>query len=234
MLPTYVSEKPHAPLSQDGGRDGPVPPYVRRQFRTRVFALLATQLACTGGVVAGMHSTQHARDAVLVATPWLLPLSLAGSLACSCAVPYAEGASAGIGLLFVFTLCESALLATLTLGVPAVLLVAAAAASVGLFVALAACTRLSAIDASGWQGWLGAGTAGLLVGGLVNVCFPGVALHGWLVACGVILFGAWVVHDVSSLEHMGPDDAVRATLYLYLDLVGLFVHALQCLQSTDA
>ena len=229
MLLPVQAEKSHASTAGDYPPAN-VPPYVRRQFRARVFALLAVQLACTAGGVAAMRASEGTRDAVRAATPWLVPLSFAGSMACSCAIQCAESARGGLALLFAFTACETALLGALTLPVAQLPLLAAAACSVGLFAALAAVA--DRIDVVGWTGWLLAGTAGLLVGGVVEVLLPSAALHGWLVAGGVALFGAWVVYDVSTMRHMGPDDAIVATLNLYMDVIGLFVYVLQCLQGS--
>jgi len=83
--------------------------------------------------------------------------------------------------------------------------------------------------------WMG----GMLYMGLMGMIF--MSFFGWLFGfsggilmpiCGVILFIGFILYDTSRiLKVYGPDDAMIASIELYLDILNLFLYILELLGS---
>jgi FtsH-binding integral membrane protein len=230
-----------------------VPAYVRAHLARRVYALVAMQVACTAAVAAPLVVVPSARAWVVrgggARTLGAGGLALSLVLAC-CALPAVRGRSPwNVLALAAFALVQGALVGATCALVPPATLLACLAATVALFGALSLLgwhrargltAEESALDVPqpslGEAALVLLATAGVLVLARALLVPAEEASAFSLVASvvGVTAFGAFVVHDTGQIAATaGVDDAVDAALTLYLDLLNLFLCALECARAAS-
>ena len=210
------------------------PPEVRAGFVKRVYGLLFMQMLVTGGTVALMSLPPVAR--FVVTTPALVLMSGVGGLFVLCALSSHHARHpCNLLLLLAFTLCQS-----YTIGFVIVfyagaglgyLVVSAFMTTTLLFGAFSTAAHFSRRDFAGMAPYVGSGLAALLLLGCVALFAPGLALQGVFASLGVCVFSCLVLYDTSLLLNtMRPDEAVIASVQLYIDFLNLFLYTLDSLR----
>eukprot|EP01017_Pseudomicrothorax_dubius_P028449 TRINITY_DN337_c0_g1_i3.p1 TRINITY_DN337_c0_g1~~TRINITY_DN337_c0_g1_i3.p1 ORF type:complete len:141 (-),score=9.01 TRINITY_DN337_c0_g1_i3:45-467(-) len=74
----------------------------------------------------------------------------------------------------------------------------------------------------------------LLLGSIVLLFFYNKFVHVLLCVLGIILYGAYLIYDTQLIigdkkYQLDPDDYIIGALFLYLDIVTIFMEILQCL-----
>jgi modulator of FtsH protease len=84
-------------------------------------------------------------------------------------------------------------------------------------------------DLSGMGKWLMVGTIGILVGAVANVWLQMPALSATISALAVVIFSAFMLHDIKRVIDGGEDNYITATLAIYLDVYNVFQSLLSLL-----
>jgi hypothetical protein len=114
-------------------------------------------------------------------------------------------------------------------GQGAIILIAVGITTV-IFVSLSLYAWMTTTDFNYLAGFLFAATMGLLLVGLVQIFFRMEALYYLYCCLGIVIFSAWVIFDTAMIkEKLGPDDAMVASIQLYLDVINLFLFILSLL-----
>ena len=211
------------------------PEYVRADFVRRVYGLVATQLAATGGVAAWLMLDVRARAALPAGAP---PAAGAVALALLCGLSCARSRPAVATALFCgFTAAESVAVGGVCAAYAeanlAPLVLCAMATSLALFAGLSLVVLITRRDFGALGGWLAGGLLALISFGLVDLLLgPFGAARLVVSAAGVLLFSGFVLFDTSQLLHsLTPDDALVAAVQLYLDVLNLFLLMLDVLRG---
>jgi FtsH-binding integral membrane protein len=109
-------------------------------------------------------------------------------------------------------------------------LIGLAAGSTGLiFFGLATYVTTTRKDFSFLGKFLFVGLILLLIGMIANLFFQVPVASLTISAIAVILFAGYMLYDVSAIVHGGETNYVMATLRVYIDIYGMFVHLLNIL-----
>jgi len=109
-------------------------------------------------------------------------------------------------------------------------LIGLAAGSTGLiFFGLATYVTTTRKDFSFLGKFLFVGLILLLIGMIANLFFQVPVASLTISAIAVILFAGYMLYDVSAIVHGGEQNYVMATLRVYIDIYGMFVHLLNIL-----
>merc|ERR1712072_365726 len=101
-----------------------------------------------------------------------------------------------------------------------------------VFISLSSYVLVTKKDFSFLGGGLFAGLIILIVWSIMNSFFD-FGLGGRMVfsLVGALIFVGYILYDTSMIiHHYGPDDAVVASIALYLDLINLFLYLLEFLR----
>lgn len=111
-------------------------------------------------------------------------------------------------------------------------LIAMAAGGTGaIFVALAGVASTTKRNFSNIGKFLFAGVILLLVAIVANIFFQIPALSLAISAIAVVIFSAYILHDISRIVHGGETNYISATLAVYLDVYNIFVSLLHLLMA---
>ena len=111
-------------------------------------------------------------------------------------------------------------------------LIAMAAGGTGaIFFTLSAVATVSKRDFSGLGKFLFVGMILVLLAAAANIFFQIPALALAVSAAVVLIFSAYILHDVSRIVHGGETNYIIATLAVYLDLYNVFVGLLNLLMA---
>lgn len=140
----------------------------------------------------------------------------------------------GVALLLGFTLLMGVMLGPIlqvSLGFRngATLVALAAAGTASIFFALAGVATVTKKDFSFLGKFLFIGVVLVLVAMVANIFLQIPALALTISALAMLIFSAFILHDVSRIVTGGEDNYVVATLSIYLDVYNLFVHLLNLL-----
>jgi len=206
---------------------------IRLALLRKVYAILTMQLLTTVGVAVLFCFSRGISDFVL-ATPQLFTLALVLSFACLIGLfCFKQKHPYNMVLLGVFTLCESFLVGLICAMYyrqgSGELVLQAFGITLAIFVGLTAYTYYSDKDFSFLGGFCMAGLLGLMVWGLIS-WLTGWRSTFWYSLIGALLFSALIVYDTWLLsKRFGPEDAIIASIMLYLDIINLFLFILQLL-----
>jgi len=206
---------------------------IRLALLRKVYAILTMQLLTTVGVAVLFCFSRGISDFVL-ATPQLFILALVLSFACLIGLfCFKQKHPYNMVLLGVFTLCESFLVGLICAMYyrqgSGELVLQAFGITLAIFVGLTAYTYYSDKDFSFLGGFCMAGLLGLMVWGLIS-WLTGWRSTFWYSLIGALLFSALIVYDTWLLsKRFGPEDAIIASIMLYLDIINLFLFILQLL-----
>jgi len=200
----------------------------------RVSMLLCTALLVTAGAAAWAASAQ-------LSPALVLPLAI-GTLVCVFAMGAARRNQAlGLGLLYVLSVLEGLLIG------PVIGMVMRGYAQGPLIVAESASLSAILVGGLGAYAWIsskdfgGLGKTlfwaliGLIVVGVISM-FINIGGFGQMLYAlvGTAIFCGYVLYDVSNIKlRYGPEDAVIATVQLYLDFLNIFMFILQILTSVS-
>jgi modulator of FtsH protease len=98
-----------------------------------------------------------------------------------------------------------------------------------VFFAMASLASTIKRDLSGMGKWLMVGTIGILVGAVANVWLQMPALSATISALAVVIFSAFMLHDIKRVIDGGEDNYITATLAIYLDVYNVFQSLLSLL-----
>jgi len=197
----------------------------------RVCYLLCTSLLVTG--VAAWWGGGNLSPALA------LPLGI-GTLVCVFALNFAR-ANQGLSLFLLYLL---SVLEGLMMG-PVLAMIARNFTMGGTIIAESAVISAVIVAGVGTYAWMSAkdfgylgrtlfwALIGLLVVGLIGL-FVNLGQAGYLIysLAGVAIFTGFVLYDISNIKRRyGPEDAVIATVSLYLDFINIFWYVLQILLS---
>ena len=198
---------------------------IQRVSYLLVTALLVTALAASWAVTA------HLSPALF------LPIAL-GTFGCVIGISFTRRQPMiSLALLYVLSALEGLLmgplLGSIARGMPngALIIGQAAGLSALLMAGLGTYVWISNKDFGGLGKFLFWGLIGLLVVGLLSL-FVHMGGMGYLIYCiaGAALFVGFTLYDFSNIKkRFGPEDAVMATVQLYLDFINLFWFLLQIL-----
>ncbi|GAB5033842.1 transmembrane bax inhibitor motif-containing protein 4 [Nannochloropsis oceanica] len=206
---------------------------IRLALLRKVYSILSIQLLTTVGVACLFCFNRSVSDFVL-ATPQLFTLALVLSFACLIGLfCFKQKHPWNMVLLVAFTLCQSFLVGLICAIYyrqgSGELVLQAFGITLAIFVGLTAYTYYSDKDFSFLGGFCMAGLIGLIVWGLISW------LTGWRSTFfyslfGALLFSALIVYDTWLLsKRFGPEQAIIASIMLYLDIINLFLFILQLL-----
>ena len=211
-------------------------PSVQRDFLSRVYALLAVQLLGTVLICSLVVGVPTVHNFFIINAPTLSALSVAGSLIALLPLltihrnihPW------NLAWFIAFTAFESCILAVLcALAVcrdSGSLVLTSFAITLVLFGSLSMYVHRTKQDFQWMQGTLVIACLALVLVGLVGALVDMPALHVLVAYAGIVVFSGFVLYDTSCmLTSMTPDDAIVASVQLYLDIVNLFLYILQCL-----
>lgn len=219
--------------------NGVAPANVHNDFVKKVYGLLAVQLLYTASICAVMMLVPAIREGSLslvrkhpAVIQVLLVICLISSIiwvhmvkirypqnviACTA---FCTFMSINVGLVCTIYYAEGAG----TLILLSVLITAA------MFLGLSVYAWLSTADFSYMGGFLFSALCGILLLGIVNIFMPHPLLHVLYCVLGILVFSAYIVYDTYMIKvKLGPDDALLASIELYLDIINLFLLILELL-----
>lgn len=214
-------------------------------FLAKVYGLLSLSLALSGGTVAAAclagskvsYNGKPVPVAVVTALehPYLMAFGFLGLVLLSAVVRFVRGLNAmAFGAVSVFTglfiaplvyMAQMKANAGLTFS-PQPVLHAFLLASAS-FVGLTMYALFSGRDFSAWGGFLSIGLWVLIAAGILHIFVGGTVLALAISSVAVLLFGAFILYDTSSMLATGEDDAVGCALNLYLDFLNIFLNLLR-------
>ena len=229
--------------------------WTRAAFVRKVYAILATQLLVTVGLVVGLiyagfvHGDPHYPSAF---GHWIVGpgyfLSLLATLASLCVLCGLMGCKNNYPMNFVGLALFTALI-SFTIGIFCVAyygagfgqeLVLAFVITCATFLALTVFTVFSKIDFSFLGPLLCCGIFILIIWSFIlslAFAFGGYSAswHYVFVIFGIIIFVGFIVYDTYMIvTRLGVDDYIIAAIELYLDIINLFLYLLQFLSSMSS
>jgi FtsH-binding integral membrane protein len=213
------------------------PSHVRAGFAFRVYCILSLQLFLTAAVSTVVVVNKHVEEYVVHA-PWVMIASSLLSLCLLCPLHSMKSRYPhNMWLLLAFTMCES-----YAVGYVCAIYDYSGRGNLILYsITLTGCAFLGLSGVVWWskrdmqftQSWLISSLALLLCMGLLSAFIPYPVVHVLLATTGVIVFSGFVLYDTSQMMlHMHPDDAIVASVQLYLDVLNMFLYILQLLTAS--
>jgi modulator of FtsH protease len=209
------------------------PPLAQNNVLRNTYWLLAlSMLPTVAGAFVGAQLNLFAQFAAYpIATPLLMFAAMLGMLF---VVTKLRNSAWGIVALFGFTFVAGLML-TPILTVSAgfrngwQLVGLAGVMTAAIFFTMAAVATVSKRDFSSMGRFLMVGTVVLIVASIANLFFQIPALAVTLSAITVLIFSAWLLHDLSNLVRGGETNYIMATMNLFLNLFNIFVSLLNLL-----
>ncbi len=210
-----------------------VPPLAQNNVLRNTYWLLAlSMLPTVAGAFVGAQLNLFAQFAAYpIATPLLMFAAMLGMLF---VVTRLRNSAWGVVALFGFTFVAGLML-TPILTVSAgfrngwQLVGLAGVMTAAIFFTMATVATVSKRDFSSMGKFLMVGTVVLIVAMLANVFLQIPALTVTLSAIAVLIFSAWLLHDLSNLVRGGETNYIMATMNLFLNLFNIFVSLLNLL-----
>jgi modulator of FtsH protease len=217
------------PVAQPGGA---VAETQNRVLRNTYWLLALSMLPTIGGAWAGM---QLNFASLFAASPVMAPLLMFGvMIGALFGVTALRNNAWGVPALFGFTFIAGLMLAPI-LSVAAgfrnggQLVGLAGGMTAVIFFAMAGIATVTKRDFSFLGKFLFVGLVLLIVASLANLFFQVPAVSVSISAIAVLLFSAYLLHDVSRIVRGGETNYITATLNLFLDVYNIFVSLLNIL-----
>lgn len=198
------------------------------------YALLALSMAPT--VVGALIGIQL-KFSFLAGSPFVAFLLFLGvAWAFMWGIERTKNSGMGVALLLGFTFFMGLMLSRLlqlALGFAngGTLIAMAAGGTGAIFVVLAGVASTTKRDFSNMGKILFAGVILLLLAIVANIFLQIPALALSISAIAVIIFSAYILHDISRIVHAGEENYITATLTVYLDVYNVFAGLLQLLMA---
>jgi modulator of FtsH protease len=214
--------------------DGTVaPPLAQNNVLRNTYWLLALSMLPT--VAGAFIGSQLNLFAQFAAHPIAMPLLMFGAmLGMLFVVTLLRNSAWGIVALFGFTFVAGVML-TPILTVAAgfrnggQLVGLAGMMTAAIFFTMAVVASVSKRDFTSMGKFLMVGTVVLIVASVANLFFQIPALAVTLSAITVLIFSAWLLHDLSNLVRGGETNYIMATMNLFLNLFNIFISLLNLL-----
>ena len=192
---------------------------LRNTYWLLALSLLPTVLGAWLGVATGITASLSGGVGLVV--------FLAGAFGFMFAIEKTKNSAAGVPVLLGFTFFMGLMLSRLiamVLGFKngSELVMTAFAGTAGVFFVMASVAGTIKRDLSGMAKWLFVGAIGLMIGGIVNVFVGSTAGMMVLSTLAIIIFSAYMLHDLKQIVDGGETNYISATLALYLDLFNVF------------
>jgi len=203
-----------------------------RVLRNTYWLLALSMLPTVAGAWVGM---QFNFLALFTAAPVMAPLLMFGvMIGALFAVTALRNSAWGIPALFGFTFIAGLMLApilTVAIGFRngGQLVGLAGGMTAAIFFAMAAIATVTKRDFSFLGKFLFVGLILLIVASLANLFLHIPALTVTVSAIAVLIFSAYLLHDVSSIVRGGETNYITATLNLFLDVYNIFISLLNIL-----
>lgn len=194
------------------------------------YTLLAATLLFTSGV------TWVTQDMLLPS--WVYWGSIIGSFVLLFATIGLRNSSTGLLALFGFAGLEGLALGPMIrfyLHAPggSATVAEAAGLTAVAFLALSAYVHTTRRDFSAMRGMLFVGLIIVLVGSVIGMFVPSLALHMAMAGVCALLFCGYILYDTSAIVLGGETNYIMAAMRLYLDILNLFQSLLQLLSRRD-
>jgi modulator of FtsH protease len=210
-----------------------VPAPVQNAVVRNTYWLLAlSMLPTVAGAFVGAQLNLAAQYA---AHPIAMPLGMFGAMiGMLFVVSWLRNSAMGVVALFGFTFVAGVTL-TPTLHFAAgfsngwQLVALAGVLTASIFFTMATIATVSKRDFSSMGKFLTVGTVVLIVAMIANMFLQMPALYVALSAIAVVIFSAWLLHDLSRIIRGGETNYIMATMNLFLDLLNIFMSLLNLL-----
>ena len=213
----------------------------RMGFIRKVYGILSAQLVLTFGFI--LLSTIPAVKSALSSNPGTtmtffciaLVLSFVTLIPLACVRSIGRSVPINYILLFAFTLCESYMLMLCCANYNDRVVIAAAALTAGVTVALTIYAFTTKTDFTWLGGMLFAGICILIVTGLLYyIIRPTEVLYLLYCAAGVFIYSIYLIYDTQLISGkfgnaFEIDDYVIAAVNVYLDIINIFLYILSIL-----
>ncbi len=141
-------------------------------------------------------------------------------------------------LLFIFTLCESYIVAFITSMYEPQTVLIATALTAAIVIGLTLYAIFTKTDFTTCGGILVVCLVALIVGGIIGIFIKNKWFHLILSILGVILFGIYLVYDTQltigkNSRAYSIDDYIVAALNLYIDIIQIFLELLKIIGSLE-
>ncbi|HEY7787211.1 MAG TPA: Bax inhibitor-1/YccA family protein [Casimicrobiaceae bacterium] len=203
-----------------------------RVLRNTYWLLSLSMLPTIAGAWVGM---QLNFVSLFAASPVMAPLLMFGvMIGALFGVTALRNSAWGVPALFGFTFIAGLMLAPM-LSVAAgfrnggQLVALAGGMTAAIFLAMAAIATVSKRDFSFLGKFLFIGLVLVIVASLANLFFRIPALSVTISAIAVLVFSAYLLHDVSKIVRGGETNYITATLNLFLDVYNIFISLLNIL-----
>ncbi len=203
-----------------------------RVLRNTYWLLSLSMLPTIAGAYAGMQLNFLK---LFAAAPVMAPLLMFGvMIGALFAVTALRNSAWGVPALFGFTFIAGLMLAPI-LSVAAgfrnggQLVALAGGMTAAIFLAMATIATVTKRDFSFLGKFLFIGLVLLIVASLANLFFQVPAFSVTISAIAVLLFSAYLLHDVSRIVRGGETNYITATLNLFLDVYNIFISLLNIL-----
>lgn len=212
------------------------PQEIRTGFVKKVYSILGIQLLISA-TMCGFTLTKPEIQSV-VNNENIMAIAMVSTLASVCAIScVAQRYPWNLLLLGLFTLGESLILSRLclvySLSGHLNLIFYSISITSGIFLILSGIVFFSKKDFTFLENMLTVGIFSLLGFTILGFISPSTLLNLVISWFGVLLFSGYILHDTSMiLTKLGPDDAIQASLVLYLDIVNIFVLLLNILRGS--
>jgi len=211
---------------------------IRAGFIRKVYGILAAQMTmtCLICTCAMLIPPVRAAFVALMSIPYAMLLVFAPAICVLCALQAKKAEHpTNYYLLWIFT----ALMSVSIAGICAVyqeaglgyLVLEAFAITASCFIGLSLYAMKSGKDFQWMGGMLSMGLMGMLMFSFLGFIFgfSGGILYSLF---GVVLFCGFILYDTNRVMKIyGPDDAIMASIELYLDILNLFLYILEMLSS---
>eukprot|EP00878_Enallax_costatus_P001507 GHUV01001658.1.p1 GENE.GHUV01001658.1~~GHUV01001658.1.p1 ORF type:complete len:249 (+),score=27.99 GHUV01001658.1:548-1294(+) len=212
---------------------------VRLGFIRKVFGLLSVQLAITAAVTAAFLYSPGVKSYVY-ANQWTFWTAFGASLVLvlvlSCWEQARRQHPLNLIFLFLFTACESVLVATISSFYNTDIVLMAAVLTVGVTACLSLYALQTKRDFTAAGGILFSLLFAMIGAGILTIFIHSKVLNIAIAGIGAAVFACYIVFDVQLMVGTGsysisPDDYVMATINIYLDVINLFLYLLRLLQE---
>ena len=192
---------------------------LRNTYWLLALSLVPTVLGAWLGVATGMTASLGGGLGLIV--------FLGGAFGFMYAIEKTKNSAAGVPVLLAFTFFMGLMLSrmlAMVLGFKhgSELIMTAFAGTAGVFFVMATLATTIKRDLSGMNKWLFVGAIGLLIGGIVNVFVGSPVGMMVLSTLAIIIFSAYMLHDLKQIVDGGETNYISATLALYLDVFNVF------------
>jgi len=214
-----------------------------RKYMMRVYNYMASGVALTGAVAAGVASSETLMAAIF-GTPlfWVVALAPLGFVIFLSARIHKIQASTAQMLFWVYAALVGASIASIFVVYTGESIARVFFISAASFAGLSLWGYTTKKNLTGMGNFMIMGLFGIIIAGLVNIFLESSALHFAISAIGVLIFAGLTAYDTQRIKAMyyaGDDSetagkkAVMGALSLYLDFLNIFLFLLQFLGNRE-